>query len=328
MFPPDSVEPSLIAPLSHSEFIQRVLVQEAATSLIQEDLDQTKEEAIETLRASAQYGVALFPDDTKDQEGARGANEAEKMMKQRASARRKQLETDNDEQVHVTAASGAESAANAIGADSNDVLVFEPARAKPRKRNDTASTTSGGSDASSSKKPKAKRLKTPVKTSAQSMTAPEADVMELTDSDPNPPLSRRPLVKSSVDNSQNVPVTQSKSRPRPTRSQSRHTVNTDKEEDVENTPSRKNRRRLNRPGDSDSSSDMDLDGLPARETHKFKSKATVIVSVPSAHDGGTVTTPKAKVKSRRKPAPAPFPMADEIPLKRAKPTAIPGQSTR
>ncbi|KIM53511.1 hypothetical protein SCLCIDRAFT_46614, partial [Scleroderma citrinum Foug A] len=62
LFPPSSFDVSLISPLTPAEFIQRVLVPEAATRLIAQDLNQSIEEATITLRESAQYGVAMFPD--------------------------------------------------------------------------------------------------------------------------------------------------------------------------------------------------------------------------------------------------------------------------
>jgi hypothetical protein len=81
-----------IAPLSHSAFVSQVLVPEAALSLIQQDLQQTKEEALATMRESAPYGVALFPDDSRALSGTKGISEADRIMQHRANARRKELE--------------------------------------------------------------------------------------------------------------------------------------------------------------------------------------------------------------------------------------------
>ncbi|KIJ20595.1 hypothetical protein PAXINDRAFT_66856, partial [Paxillus involutus ATCC 200175] len=62
LFPPSSFDVSLITPLAPAEFIQRILVPEAAVRLIAQDLCADIEDAIVTLRESAQYGVAMFPD--------------------------------------------------------------------------------------------------------------------------------------------------------------------------------------------------------------------------------------------------------------------------
>lgn len=86
---------SLISPLTPAEFIQRVLVPEAATRLIAQDLNQSIEEATITLRESAQYGVAMFPDaDSKraavDDDDEMGV--ADQIVMERARARRRELQ--------------------------------------------------------------------------------------------------------------------------------------------------------------------------------------------------------------------------------------------
>ena len=48
-----------------------------------EDMDQTRAEALRTLRDSAQYGVAMFPDDAQE-----GNSASEAIVKARAAARR------------------------------------------------------------------------------------------------------------------------------------------------------------------------------------------------------------------------------------------------
>ena len=50
-------------PLTPVQFFQYVLLPETAVLLIMEDMLQTREEAIRTMRESASYGVAMFPDD-------------------------------------------------------------------------------------------------------------------------------------------------------------------------------------------------------------------------------------------------------------------------
>ncbi|KAL4066174.1 RTC4-like domain-containing protein [Scleroderma citrinum] len=96
LFPPSSFNVSLIAPLTPTEFTQRVLVPETATRLIAQDLDLTIEDAITTLRESAQYGIAMFPDtDTKrtvidEDDDEMGV--ADQIVMERARARRRELE--------------------------------------------------------------------------------------------------------------------------------------------------------------------------------------------------------------------------------------------
>ncbi|KAJ8695066.1 hypothetical protein PTI98_007685 [Pleurotus ostreatus] len=70
LFPPSSIDPSSVAPLSPNEFISRVLVPEVAIALIMEDRrskgDKGRAEAVKILRDSAAYGVAMFPEDGGD----------------------------------------------------------------------------------------------------------------------------------------------------------------------------------------------------------------------------------------------------------------------
>ena len=89
LFPPDTIDPDSTAPLTPSDFIQRILVPEAAVSLIMEDLQSTYLGAIKTLRESVEYGVAMFPDTGGDNE--EGMKAADDVVKERARLRRKQL---------------------------------------------------------------------------------------------------------------------------------------------------------------------------------------------------------------------------------------------
>ncbi|KAH7885744.1 RTC4-like domain-containing protein [Phlebopus sp. FC_14] len=99
LFPPSSFDASLIAPLSPAEFIQRILVPEAAVRLIAQDLCADIGDAIATLRESAQYGVAMFPD-TVSGEGKRKEVDmdddemgvADQIVMERARVRRRELE--------------------------------------------------------------------------------------------------------------------------------------------------------------------------------------------------------------------------------------------
>ena len=89
LFPPDTIDPSSTTPLTPGDFIQRILVPEAAAHLIMEDLRSTYPSAIKTLRESVEYGVAMFPDTGGDNE--EGMKAADDVVKERARARRKQL---------------------------------------------------------------------------------------------------------------------------------------------------------------------------------------------------------------------------------------------
>ncbi|KAI1793474.1 RTC4-like domain-containing protein [Ganoderma leucocontextum] len=94
MFPPADFHPDATLPLTPPDFITLVLVPEAALRLITEDLSLPRDEAIETLRESVEYGVAMFPADEDEGQGTHGnANGAgEQMFMERARARRKELE--------------------------------------------------------------------------------------------------------------------------------------------------------------------------------------------------------------------------------------------
>ncbi|KAH7920529.1 hypothetical protein BV22DRAFT_1133001 [Leucogyrophana mollusca] len=99
LFPPSSFDASLIVPLTPAEFIQRILVPEAALELIMEDLCIDRDEALVTLRESAQYGVAMFPDTAISEgkvAGAEGEDEemgvADQIVMERARVRRMELE--------------------------------------------------------------------------------------------------------------------------------------------------------------------------------------------------------------------------------------------
>ncbi|KAI9508176.1 RTC4-like domain-containing protein [Russula earlei] len=88
MFPPSSFEPQSITPLTPQEFIQRILVPEAAVTLIMEDTGQDRARAVQTMRESAGYGVAMFPDISDGLEVGAG----EDIVIERARARRRELE--------------------------------------------------------------------------------------------------------------------------------------------------------------------------------------------------------------------------------------------
>ncbi|KDQ50722.1 hypothetical protein JAAARDRAFT_199716 [Jaapia argillacea MUCL 33604] len=88
LFPPSDFDPQSIAPFSPTEFIQQILVPEVAAALIMDDMGCDMKEAVKTLRSSVQYGVAMYPgDEDKD-----GMSAGEQIIKERAMARRRELE--------------------------------------------------------------------------------------------------------------------------------------------------------------------------------------------------------------------------------------------
>jgi hypothetical protein len=87
MFPPSSFDARSIAPLTPQDFIQRILVPEAALALIMEDTGQDRIQAGRTMRESAGYGVAMFPDTSEGLEVGAG----EDIVLERARVRRREL---------------------------------------------------------------------------------------------------------------------------------------------------------------------------------------------------------------------------------------------
>lgn len=87
MFPPSSFDARSIAPLTPQDFIQRILVPEAALALIMEDTGQDRIQAVRTMRESAGYGVAMFPDTSEDP----GVGAGEDIVLERARVRRREL---------------------------------------------------------------------------------------------------------------------------------------------------------------------------------------------------------------------------------------------
>ncbi|KAI0339419.1 hypothetical protein BDW22DRAFT_1380615, partial [Trametopsis cervina] len=85
LFPPAYLDPTSVLPLTPTDFVQRILLPEAALLLIMSDMKESREDAIMTMRDSAQYGVAMFPDDSLDAAG-------DNIIRKRAHARYKQLE--------------------------------------------------------------------------------------------------------------------------------------------------------------------------------------------------------------------------------------------
>ncbi|KAK0444835.1 RTC4-like domain-containing protein, partial [Armillaria borealis] len=63
LFPPASIHPDQVKPLTPNEFTQRILVPEVAARLIRQDMGVSPSKAVKILRESASYGVAMFPED-------------------------------------------------------------------------------------------------------------------------------------------------------------------------------------------------------------------------------------------------------------------------
>ncbi|KAI5895137.1 uncharacterized protein SCHCODRAFT_02618683 [Schizophyllum commune H4-8] len=100
MFPMDLIDPDKVFPLSPSEFLQRVLLPEAGLRLIEEDRARGAADALRTLRESAKYGVAMFPDDSgvggRQSLGGSGGGGgvADGIVMARAARRRQQIEAE------------------------------------------------------------------------------------------------------------------------------------------------------------------------------------------------------------------------------------------
>ncbi|KAH9940892.1 RTC4-like domain-containing protein, partial [Epithele typhae] len=96
LFPPSDFHPDASLPLTPTDFIALVLVPETAVRLIIDDLNLSRPQAIATLEASAEYGVAMFPADDTDGDPKHSAEQplgaTERMFMARARARRKELE--------------------------------------------------------------------------------------------------------------------------------------------------------------------------------------------------------------------------------------------
>ncbi|KAF5384623.1 hypothetical protein D9757_007517 [Collybiopsis confluens] len=83
LFPPESTSPELVSPLSPKQFIERVLLPEVAVRLIMEDKSLNgvsgARKALDILRESTSYGVAMFPDDIGERvEGSSGTGKVRK----------------------------------------------------------------------------------------------------------------------------------------------------------------------------------------------------------------------------------------------------------
>ncbi|KAF8629092.1 hypothetical protein AX15_003583 [Amanita polypyramis BW_CC] len=104
LFPPTSCNLDFTVPLTPEHFVQRVLVPEVAARLIQEDMDLYGDsglsKALQVLRDSSKYGVAMFPDDSADNGKGDFADPdqlgvVDLIVMERARKRRKELEEED-----------------------------------------------------------------------------------------------------------------------------------------------------------------------------------------------------------------------------------------
>lgn len=91
------MDSSLFVPLASGDFLQRILVPEAALRLIMEDLELTGEEgtaeALKVMRESSAYGAGMFPDDGEEDCMTAG----DKIVMKRARKKRRQLQLERVE---------------------------------------------------------------------------------------------------------------------------------------------------------------------------------------------------------------------------------------
>ena len=161
IFPPSSINPQSITPLAPQEFIQRILVPEAALTLIMEDTGQDQVKAVQTMRESAGYGVAMFPDTS---EGP-GIGAGQDIVLERARARRRELEDEerieaslflmDSEEEHAVQTKGTKRPKKHSGATTTDIEEIYTAPHK-MKRTKASSCT----DAESGPDPDGRELRT------------------------------------------------------------------------------------------------------------------------------------------------------------------------
>ncbi|KAL5492496.1 hypothetical protein ACEPAI_3943 [Sanghuangporus weigelae] len=172
LFPPDSIDPDRVAPLTPTEFTRCVLVPECAVALIQEDLGSgtSTEYAIRTLRKSSKYGTAMFPDlDNRDamsvgEDLGMGQQVGEAIMKERVRARRAEISEEEKETKDTGIANAETTGRKDI---TNKAKAKTKATAHPARNNDTgriielSNSASVQTDASTNnRRPKAKGGKT------------------------------------------------------------------------------------------------------------------------------------------------------------------------
>ncbi len=128
LFPPASIHPDQVKPLTPNEFTQRILVPEVAARLIRQDMGVSPSKAVKILRESASYGVAMFPEDgggwgeKKKDDDVMGV--ADLMVMARARKRRIELEQEEREEEEMLK--------RMQNADAMNVDPIPPSRPKPK----------------------------------------------------------------------------------------------------------------------------------------------------------------------------------------------------
>lgn len=196
LFPPTSFHTPSIAPFTPSEFIQRILVPEAALRLIMEDTGQPPEEAIKTMRESAAYGVTMFPDGRRagkygddvegDVDGDADGGVGEDIVMERARARRAEVEMEDRVEERVLKEmgmfeDGMDGAARKKGKGKAKAKVGRPPK--------SAETTGGGAAAGSRGKKRKKGNENESATEAE-VLRPAGNSSAPTSSAPRPPKPR------------------------------------------------------------------------------------------------------------------------------------------
>lgn len=98
MFPVAEMDSSLFLPVTHGDFLRRILVPETALRLIMEDLELTGEEgtkeALKVLRESSEYGAGMFPDDDGGggQEDSECMTVGDQIVMERARGKRRKVQ--------------------------------------------------------------------------------------------------------------------------------------------------------------------------------------------------------------------------------------------
>ncbi|KAF7315074.1 RTC4 domain-containing protein [Mycena indigotica] len=161
MFPLTAIEPQLVNPLTPHEFIQRILVPEVGMRLVIQDRNLDAENkadrkcAVAILRASATYGVAMFPDESGQ---TAGDDVGEQLIMERAMRRRLELEAEEREEEEMAKRVAQKSKrsgkrkAKTKDSEPEDLPVERPRprpKPKPKKPQQNLRTDSSGMDSDS-----------------------------------------------------------------------------------------------------------------------------------------------------------------------------------
>lgn len=86
LFPFSAWDKESISPLTPMQATEFILVPETAISLIAEDMEESYDEAIATMRRSSRYGSLIFPSHDSDDDGLE-----DDIVRERAAIRRRQV---------------------------------------------------------------------------------------------------------------------------------------------------------------------------------------------------------------------------------------------